>query len=168
MRFLRNQTMKREGVGMMNTETKPVAEVRADTMIWVAAGLSLFAGVVHWAVSPGYLAYWWGYGFFFIIAGICQIAYALGIFAMQAFAPPAGEAERSSEPPRHAIYLLGALGKAAIVALYIVTRTIGVPFVGPAEDVVLPLTPESVAVTLAEIVLIVILFSLARRRTRPI
>lgn len=155
-------TRRAEKAEGMKTETTPIEEARFDVRLWLAAGLSLLAGVVHWAVSPGYLAYWWGYGFFFIIAGICQIAYALGIVAMQAFYPSPDSPSRDGAP-RRAIYLLGVVGNSAIVALYVVTRTLGVPFAGPAANVVLPLTPESVAVTVAEVILVVVLIGLARR-----
>ncbi len=48
--------------------------------------------------------------------------------------------------------------------LYVLTRTLGVPFVGPAANVVLPVTPLSLFTTLVEVAEVVVLVGLARLR----
>jgi hypothetical protein len=139
-------------------------EVRFGRLLWIAAGLSAVAGVIHWVVSPAYLRQWWGYGYFFIWAGVLQMAYAFAIFLLPWLYTSAVVSRDREAAVMHSVYLLGALGNGAIVALYIVTRTLGVPFVGPSANIVLPITPASVIATAAELVLIAILLSLARQR----
>lgn len=134
-------------------------EVRVSRLLWTAAGLSFLAGLVHWIVTPEYLSQWWGYGYFFIWAGLSQMAYAFAIFLLPWFYP-AG-ARRAAN--MRAVYLLGAGGNAAIIGLYIVTRTLGVPFVGPAANVVLPVTARGLIATASEVILVVLLIILARQ-----
>jgi len=117
-------------------------------------------------VGPGYLSLWWGYGFFFICAGVAQIAYALAIFVQPRMFPVAESSENELYAVMPAVCLAGAAGNAAIIALYAVTRTAGVPSVGPAANIALPLTPVSVVTTAAELIGVGILLSLARRSTR--
>ena len=73
--------------------------------------LSMGAAVIHFVVIPGHWDEYWGQGLFFIIAAIAQILWAVWVVVA----------------PSRLLYLLGALGNAAIVALWVVTRTYGVP-----------------------------------------
>jgi hypothetical protein len=140
-------------------------DVRSSRLLWVAAALSAVAGVIHWVVSPAYLRQWWGYGYFFIWAGVLQMGFAFIIFLLPWLYASSGVSPSRQAAVARSVYLLGALGNAAIIALYIVTRTLGVPFVGPAANIVLPVTPVSVIATAAELVLVVILLMLARQQT---
>ena len=72
---------------------------------------SMGAAVIHFVVIPGHWDEYWGQGLFFIIAAIAQILWAVWVVVA----------------PSRLLYLLGALGNAAIVALWVVTRTYGVP-----------------------------------------
>lgn len=131
--------------------------------LW-AAGLSLAAAVIHGLVAPEHLAEWWGYGAFFIAATVAQGGYAI-ILALQPWRYDAsGElrAEHGSHTAR-VIYLLGIAGNAAIIVLYVVTRTVGVPFFGPEAGEVEELTPLSVVSKLLELVLIYVLVRLVRQ-----
>ena len=127
------------------------------------AALSGVAGVIHWVVSPENLRQWWGYGYFFIWAGVLQMGYAFVIFLLPLLYASAGPSHSKEAGVMRSVYLLGAVGNAAIVVLYVVTRTLGVPFVGPAANIVLPVTPASVIATAAELILIGILLILARQ-----
>ena len=144
-----------------------VDKVRIDRFLWPAAGLSLAAGIVHLIVSPAYLQQWWGYGFFFIWAGMIQIAYALAIFLQPWMYDSSGPSDSVPRRVMRGVYLLGAAGNAAVVTLYIITRTAGIPFVGPGAGTVEPVTPLSVATTAAELVLVGILLGLARQAVKP-
>jgi hypothetical protein len=73
--------------------------------------LSAGAAVNHFVVVPGHWEEYWGQGLFFIVAAIAQLLWAVWIVVA----------------PSQLIYLAGAAGNAAIVALWIVTRTAGVP-----------------------------------------
>ena len=139
-------------------------EVRFSRLLWVAAALSGVAGIIHWVVSPQYLRQWWGYGYFFIWAGVFQMGYAFAIFLLPWLYASSGSPDSREAGVMRWVYLLGAAGNAAIIALYVITRTLGVPFVGPAANIVLPVTPVSVIATVAEIILVGILLILARQR----
>jgi hypothetical protein len=69
------------------------------------------AAVIHFVVVPGHWDEYWGQGLFFIIAAIAQLLWAVWVVVA----------------PSRLLYLAGAAGNAAIVALWIVTRTYGVP-----------------------------------------
>jgi hypothetical protein len=73
--------------------------------------LSAGAAVIHFVVIPGHWDEYWGQGLFFIVAAIAQLLWALLIVVA----------------PSRLIYLAGAAGNAAIVAMWVVTRTAGVP-----------------------------------------
>ena len=138
-------------------------EGKLDRALWLAAALSLTAGIVHLFVSPGYLVEWWGYGFFFIWAGLAQIAYALTIFVLPWMSDTAGTHGNEPRATMRVVYLIGAGGNAAIIALYIITRTVGIPFVGPSAGAIEPMTPISVITTAAELILVGVLLWLARQ-----
>jgi hypothetical protein len=130
--------------------------------LWLAAGLSLVAGIVHLMVSPEYLNEWWGYGFFFILAGLAQLAYGLAL-CMQPWAyDPTGAFHRGPRPGARALFQAGAVGNAAIIGLYTLTRTVGIPFLGPEAGTVEAITAVSLITTAAELILVIILLRLAR------
>jgi hypothetical protein len=64
------------------------------------------------------------------------------------------------------IYLAGLAGNLAVMCVYLITRTTGIPLFGPGAGRVEPLTVLSAAVTLTEAVLAGALLALARR-TEP-
>jgi hypothetical protein len=107
--------------------------------------LSAGAAVIHFVVIPGHWDEYWGQGLFFVVAAIAQLLWALWVVVA----------------PSRLIYLAGAAGNAAIVVMWIVTRTAGIP-AGPGAG-----EPEAVefADTLAtafEVVLVVGALALAR------
>jgi hypothetical protein len=85
------------------------------TTLYVAAALSLVAALVHLWAMPEHFERWWGYGAFFLFVAIAQGFYGVALL-------------RWSRPP---FFLLGVTGNLAVVILYVVTRTVGVPFFGP-------------------------------------
>jgi hypothetical protein len=139
-------------------------EARYNRLLWVAGAISALVGLTHLFVSSDYLSRWWGYGYFFIWAGLSQLAFAFVIFLLPWLNGAGNAPEEKRASTMRLVYMVGVVGNLAIVLLYVVTRTLGVPFVGPAANVVLPLTPLSVAVTLGEVTLVVILLMLARQR----
>lgn len=77
----------------------------------VLALLSAGAAVIHFVVIPGHWEEYWAQGLFFIVAAIAQLLWALWVVIA----------------PSRLIYLAGAAGNAAIVALWVITRTAGIP-----------------------------------------
>lgn len=86
------------------------------------AALSIAAAVIHFSVMFEHFAEYWAYGAFFLVSGWAQAVWALGVYW---------------RPSRWMLWI-GAIGNALIIALYIVTRTVG-DIVGPsanqAEDI---------------------------------
>jgi hypothetical protein len=84
-------------------------QTRAHLIALTAALLSAGAAAIHYSVIETHFEEWWGFGAFFVASGVAQLAWALAAVAW----------------PSRPLLWLGVAGNAAIVALWIVTRTIG-------------------------------------------
>ncbi len=118
-----------------------VAALRAS------AALSLLAAAIHLWVVPEHLEEWWGYGAFFLACALAQGLYALGLL------------RRPSRP----FLLLGVAGNLAVVILWLVTRTTGIPLFGPHAGEIEGVGMLDLACTLAEVCVIGALGALAAR-----
>ncbi len=76
------------------------------------AAAALVAGLIHLWVAPEHFEEWWGYGAFFLVATAAQLLYA----------------PLALRWPSRALLIVGNL---AIVALYLLIRTVGIPLLGP-------------------------------------
>lgn len=103
------------------------------SLVRLAATLSLAASALHAAVVDEHLDEWWGYGLFFILASLGQGLYGLILFALPA--RPSWDAQAWRRWQR-ALYTVGIAGNLAVLALYVVTRTSGIPWFGPEAGVV--------------------------------
>ncbi|HJQ93219.1 MAG TPA: hypothetical protein VJ874_02915 [Candidatus Thermoplasmatota archaeon] len=99
-----------------------------------AAWLSLAAGAVHAMAGPAHLAEWWAYGLFFFGAAAFQAAYGLLLFTRGI------EGWGGWLAVRGKVYVGGIVFTAAIILVWVVSRTVGVP-VGPDA-----LEPEGIGV----------------------
>lgn len=88
---------------------------RASLLIYSAAGLSLLAALIHLWAAPEHLAVWWAYGAFFLTAAICQGCMSFLVLRW---------------PQSKTISLAGIGGNLFIVAMYLISRTWGMPL-GP-------------------------------------
>lgn len=121
---------------------------------WLLAAvvaLSAGAGAVHLAVANHHFEEWWVSGVFFVVVATAQLVFA-GLLLLPATRP--------------VLAVLGIVGNLAVVATYVLSRTIGVPVGWHAW------TPEKVGVvdfgtTGAEVALIVCLLPYVPRRLRP-
>jgi hypothetical protein len=93
-----------------------------------AGGLSIAAGAVHGVVSPGHFAEWWGYGLFFVVAATAQLVLGLALLTDAVNPRDGGPGWRSMW---RGMVWAGIAGNLLILALYAVTRTVGIPFFGP-------------------------------------
>src|SRR4028118_407953 len=125
---------------LMTTEKIPSRRI-----LYPAAGLSLAAGLIHLWAMPEHMEESWAYGLFFLLVALAQGLFGLGLLRW----------------PRTPLYLAGIAGNLSIVSLYTVTRTAGVPFIGPhawhAEEV----GRLDLSALAAELLLIVALVTLA-------
>ncbi len=104
------------------------------------AGLAMLAGVIHLWVTSSHFAEWWGYGLFFALVALTQVAYG-GLWLILDL-----DAGR--------IRALGAFGivlHVLLLGLYAVTRTLGIPLVGPGAGHVEPVGAVDVVSKLVEL-----------------
>jgi len=132
---------------------EPLAEVGVERVVRPAlALLSMGAAVIHFVVIPGHWDEYWGQGLFFIIAAIAQLLWAVWVLVA----------------PSRLLYLAGAAGNAAIVVLWIVTRTAGVP-AGPGAGEREAVEFADTLATVFEVLLVIGALALARTApARPI
>jgi hypothetical protein len=112
----------------------------------LAAILSAIAALIHYSVMPEHFAEWWGYGAFFLVAATAQAVYAVWLLR---------------ERPSWLLWA-GIVGNLAIIALWSVTRTIGIPLFGPHAGEVETIGAIDVVSKIAEALLIAILAVLLR------
>ena len=138
------------------TATRPahrssVRTVTGRKTVRCAAALSLAAALIHLWAAPEHLGEWWGYGAFFLATALGQ-----GFYGATLLLRGLGR--------RRSLFLLGALGNLAIVALYMFTRTVGIPLLGPHAGEVEGIAPLGLAATASELALVVALGALALDR----
>jgi len=116
-----------------------------------AAALSLVAGLVHLGVAPEHFEEWWGYGAFFLVASAAQVFYVPLLVRW----------------PIHAVLLAGVAGNLAIAALYLLTRTVGIPLFGPEAGKVEGIGFADVCATASEVGIGVALGAVLLREITP-
>jgi hypothetical protein len=122
-----------------------------ERTLYAAAALSLLAGLIHLWVTPEHFEEWWGYGAFFVVAGAAQILYAPIVLLL----------------PTRIVLLLGIVGNLAIVVLYLLTRTVGIPFFGPEAGEVEGVGFVDVCATASEVGIAVALGAALLRNATP-
>ena len=115
---------------------------------YAAAVLSMLAGWIHVFFAPEHFEEWVGYGVFFVVASICQMLFSLIVI--------------TSMPPRRELLWAGVVGNLALIALWGVTRTIGIPFFGPSAGEVETVGVLDLTAQIAELALIASLIILLR------
>ena len=115
----------------------------------VAAGLSLVAAAIHFFVAGPHLQEWWGYGAFFIAAANAQVLFAALIVRW----------------PRAWLPYAGIAGNLAIITVYVITRTSGIPL-GPHSRVVEEAGATDWATTAAQVGIIIALLAMLDGRPR--
>ncbi len=136
-------------------------------LTWVAAGLSAFASILHGVVTQEHFDEWWGYGAFFVVAAVAQMGYAVVLtLAPWRSGAASGLLAHFGTRAESVFYLLGVAGNAALVALYIVTRTVGIPFFGPGAGEVEAVEGIDVLSKATELALIGVLLLMLRLAAR--
>lgn len=123
-------------------------------VLYTVASLSLIAGLIHLWVMPEHFQEWWGYGTFFLVAALAQVAYVPLLLRW----------------PNRTVLVLGIVGNSAIVLLYLLTRGVGIPLFGPEAGEIEEVGIIDVCATSSEAALVValgalLLWLLARERT---
>jgi hypothetical protein len=123
---------------------------REDVARCWAGFASLGAGLIHLAVVQEHLDEYWLFGVFFIVLGVGQILWAVAALALD-------------RPPWLRTM---AYGNLAVVALWAVTRTVGLP-IGPEHWEPEAASRADVLCTLLEVGVAGTLFAAARFADRP-
>lgn len=117
--------------------------------VYAASGLSLAAALIHLWVAPNHFNEWWAHAAFFLFVALAQ-----GLFAVLLI-----------RWPGRTLSLAGIFGNLALVLLYIVSRTAGIPL-GPHAGRVEEASVLGMAATAAEVSIAVLLLALLDGRTR--
>ncbi|MDP9351023.1 MAG: hypothetical protein M3P51_05725 [Chloroflexota bacterium] len=134
------------GAGATGTDAGTTSATQATQVRYAAADLSLVAALIHaWAI-PEHFGEWWGYGIFFLVVAVAQAYLSDGLLYR----------------PRPRLFLAGIAGNLAVVALYVATRSVGIPVFGPHAGEVEPVGAIDLASVLAEVALIAALVALSR------
>jgi hypothetical protein len=104
----------------------------------IAGYLSIAAGLIHAIAMIDHFSHYWLFGVFFLVLTYGQVLWGLALLR-----------GRSSDRGLR----LGAFANLAIVAVWLVSRTLGVPF-GPNAGDPEPIGPMDVAATLDQLVLV--------------
>jgi len=130
----------------MRPWSRAALALRADGLRYGAAVASAYAAFLHDVVVPEHAAEFWGYGLFFVLTTALQFFYAGALLFW----------------PRRSVFLAGAAGNAAVLALYVVSRTVGVPLLGPHAGRPEPVGAVDLACAIVEVALVLALVRLLR------
>lgn len=135
---------------------------QTERLLRGAAFASLAAGMIHGLNIQEHLNEWWGYGLFFLFAAAAQVVYGLVLLVRPWQYDETGGRRDGSRYSRR-FYLAGIATNCFFILLYLVTRTVGVPLLGPAAGRVETVTVLGVLTKLAEAALVACLLTLLRR-----
>jgi hypothetical protein len=131
-----------------SSKSKPVSRVSASPPYLIPAALSLVAAVVHAAVCPDHFHEAAMYGLFFAVATAGQATWSFFVVRR----------------PRRWLLGIGVAGNAALLVLWAVTRTVGVP-IGPGAGEVEAIGVADVLAGAAELgVIVVVCWTLLQNR----
>lgn len=110
-------TAKATAQATAQATTHPAQEMARSTgrsalLCYGVAALSLAAALIHLWVAPEHFEQWWGYGAFFMICALAQGFLAVLVLRW---------------PGNGLVALSGIAGNLFIVALYVISRTWGMP-----------------------------------------
>ncbi len=129
----------------------PTRAASGDRTLYAAAALSLVAALIHLWVAPEHFGEWWGYGAFFLVAAVAQLLYAPILLVR----------------PVRTVLLAGIAGNLAIVVLYLLTRTVGIPLLGPEAGKVEGVGLADLGATTSEMGIALALGAVLLRDTTP-
>lgn len=93
--------------------------------------LSVLALVAHAIDGPDHLREWWGYGTFFVIIAAFQFFYGAALFLRPWRYDGDGNLRPYGDRYGRPYFVLGTILTASVIIVYVVTRTTGMPFLGP-------------------------------------
>lgn len=94
-------------------------------LLYWAGALSIGASFVHGALTSVHFAEWWAYGAFFTLAALTQGIYGFVILSSHLINGAPIDARWPTTTLR-SFYVAGMVGNAALVLIYVASRTVGV------------------------------------------
>ena len=144
--FDRRNTVEGSGLGpSQRSRARDAPRARRPHHPYAVAALSAGAGIVHAGVISAHFREYWLFGLFFVAAATAQNTWAIVLL----------------RAPSRLVMTLGALGNTAVVALWTLTRTAGIP-IGPEGATREPVGPLDALATGYEVVLVLALMLLLR------
>lgn len=138
-----------------------------DRVNYRAAILSFIAALVHGIAMIQYFRDWWGYGVFFVVAVMAQIMYGVVLLVKPWQYDETGGIRASGTGNARTLYVAGLIFTVALIALYFITRTFGIPMMGPMAGKVEPFDLLGLTAQGIHIVLALHLYALARYAGSP-
>ena len=106
-------------------------------LMGIAIALTMVAALIHVWAMPEHFEEWWFYGVLFALVALLQGFYGVALWLWGG----------------RTVFILGMVGNLAVVAFYLVTRTVGVPF-GPHMGEVEAVGGLDLAATASEVALV--------------
>lgn len=147
-----------------STAGQSVPSEGARLLHWCAV-LCIGALLAHAIDAPDHLREWWGYSTFFVVVGAFQFFCAFLLLLQPWRYDETGRPRANALPYGRGYFMLGIVLAAAVPVVYLVSRTTGLPFLGP-QAAAEPVTPLSLLPVAEDVVLLVLLFRLWRRARR--
>jgi hypothetical protein len=122
-----------------------LVKVDPAVAVEIAAGCSMVAALIHAFAAPGHLEEWIGYGMLFIAAAVAQCVLALALLGA----------------PRRAVLIAGIAGNLALIGLWAMTRTSGIP-IGPEAGEIEPVGVLDAVSKMAELAVVVLLATMLK------
>ena len=122
--------------------------------------------MLHGLNVSEHLAEWWGYGLFFLFAAAAQFVFGL-VLIVRPWNYDATGGRRDGSRYARPVFLAGAWANGFLVVLYLLTRTVGIPFFGPEAGQTEPFSGIGLITKAIEAALVFTLVRLSRRNGRP-
>ncbi len=124
----------------------------------VIVTLSISGGFIHASLILEHFREWIGYGLFFFVVSIAQIVYGIIILT---------DLKTNRNPLKNKsswriFYLAGITGNLIIIVIYIITRTVGIPFFGPEAGIIEAISPIDIFSKIVEILTVIFLAMLMK------
>jgi len=131
--------------GAQNSPAGPGHSDRDRTVRWLAAILSLTAGAIHFGYAPHHLTEDWAHGWFFMVIAAYQCLFAVLIVAR----------------PRRWLWVSAIVVNIGIIATWLVSRTVGLPFGPEALRSETFSAPDIVSSVIEAVIIIISIVALA-------
>ncbi|CAM3818824.1 hypothetical protein [Deinococcus frigens] len=134
-----------------------------DSRIPWVAGLSMLTAALHGGVTGAHFTEWFLYGLFFLVATATQFVWG-GFLLLRSFEMKAAQSDPFPRVGNSRMevpyYWAGVIGNLLIAGMYVVTRTVGIPFFGPEAGEIEGWDAFGLITTTLELLLVTLLLTI--------